>query len=92
MEKLFDVVTTAYDPKAKPVHLCKSADGYYVYKPSSGFKSRAFAKENNKKLLAIYERQRHDAQTFASYLPGEAPGAPVEETPVVEIPVVETQE
>lgn len=78
MEKLFDAIKKAYDPKGKPVHLCKTEDGkFYVYKPSSGFKSKSFDSEEDEALLAIYERQRHDGQTFASYLPGEQD----EETP-----------
>lgn len=72
MEKLFNVVQTVYDPKAKPVHLCSDDDGkFFVYKPSSGFKSRSFKTKKDKSLLAIFERQQHDGQTFASYLPGE---------------------
>lgn len=70
--KLFTPVKTEYDPKNKPVHLCKGEDGfYYVYKPSSGFKSRSFEKKDDKALLDIFERQRHDSHAFASYLPGE---------------------
>lgn len=72
MSKLFDPVKTGYDPKNKPVHLCKTENGkFFVYKPSSGFKSRSFDSEDDEALQAIYNRQCHDGQTFASYLPGE---------------------
>ena len=87
MKKLFDAVKSGYDPKNRPTHICKDAEGkFYVLKPNSGFKSRLFDSENDETLLAIYERQVHDGQKFASYLPGEAeevkeetPAAPVEE-------------
>ena len=75
---LFTSVQTEYDPKNKPVHLCQGDDGFYVYKPSSGFKSRSFAKKDDEALLAIFERQRHDGHAFASYLPGEQDEQPVE--------------
>jgi|CXWL01.1.fsa_nt_gi hypothetical protein len=79
MEKLFVAVQTAYDPKNKPVHLCITEDGKsYVYKPSSGFKSKVFDAADDEALLAIFARQRHDGQTFASYLPGEADDVMVE--------------
>lgn len=89
MEKLFDAIVTGYDPKNKPVHLCENADGkFYVYKPSSGFKSRLFDSVDDVSLKEIYVRQLHDGQTFASYLPGEAEEVVVEtpEVPVVEAP------
>jgi hypothetical protein len=71
MAKLFDVVETFYDPKNKPVHICSGKKGFYVYKPSSGFTSKTFKKADDESLLAILERQRNDAHTFATYLPGE---------------------
>lgn len=82
----FSVENTAYDPKGKPVHLCKNADGFYVYKPSSGFQSRSFATADDEALVAIYERQRSCMHTHASYLPGEREvkeaKAPKQVTPV----------
>lgn len=72
MKKLFDPVQSAHDPKNRPVFICKDEeDKFYVYKPQSGFKSRSFDTADDEALLAIFERVRHDGQTFATYLPGD---------------------
>lgn len=71
MDKLFDPVNEAHDAKNRQVFLCKSAQGFYVYKPATGFKSRSWLKEDDEALQACWGRQIGDSQTFASYEAGE---------------------
>lgn len=78
MDKLFDAVKTAYDPKNRETFICKDENGdFYVYKPRTGFRSRSFKSATDEKLLAIFERQRHCGHNQASYWEGEAPDAEV---------------
>ncbi len=69
--KLFNPVQEAHDAKNRPVFLCKSESGFYVYKPSTGFKSRSWATEDDEALQACWNRQVADSQRFASYEEGE---------------------
>lgn len=71
MDKLFDSVKEAHDAKNRQVFLCKSNNGFYVYKPATGFKSRFWADEADEALQGCWQRQIADTQKFASYLPGE---------------------
>jgi hypothetical protein len=77
--KLFDPVTEAHDAKNRQVFICKDAQGFHVYKPATGFKSKSWATDGDEALKACFERQIADSQRFASYEPGEkAEGFPVQ--------------
>jgi len=40
--QLFKSVKEGHDPKNRVVFICQDTDGFYIYKPSTGFKSTHF--------------------------------------------------
>ncbi|MES2773388.1 MAG: hypothetical protein V4722_04350 [Bacteroidota bacterium] len=79
LKKLFNEVVTGYDPKNRPVFICKAEDGFYVYKPGTGFTSRVFSDKADEALQEIYSYQLHDSQNNAFYREGDRAAA--EEAP-----------
>ena len=77
MDKVFNPVTEAHDPKNRIVFVCSTKDGFYVSKPRTGFKSRNWSKQDDPELLACFNRQRSCSHNAASYLPGELQSAEV---------------
>ena len=55
--KLFQEIETAYDPKNRQVMICKDANGFYVYKPRTGFKSQYYKAVDSEELQAEFNTQ-----------------------------------
>lgn len=73
--KAFEVVSTSYDPKNRPVHLCKDKLGkFYTYKPATGYSSRTFADQEDERLKNIFERQCSCSHNNAFYEEGDRNG------------------
>ncbi|MFZ4056970.1 MAG: hypothetical protein ACOYKE_02475 [Ferruginibacter sp.] len=67
MSKLFVPVESGHDGKARVVHICADANGYYVYKPQTGFKSKHWKKKNAVELANCFNQQLSCTQNNAFY-------------------------
>ena len=83
MSKLFNPIQESHDPLNRIVFLCKDANGFYVYKPANGFRSRHFKNEANEDCQACFERQVCCGHVHAFYEDGETP-AEGEDFPLVD--------
>ena len=83
MSKLFNPVQESHDPLNRIVFLCKDANGFYVYKPANGFRSRHFENENDAECVACFDRQISCGQVHAFYEENETAEAG-EEYPLVD--------
>lgn len=73
MNKLFDSIKEGSDPRNRVVFICKDANGLYVYKPTSGFKSRHYTLEEAFELQDCFDRQCACGHAHAFYNDGERP-------------------
>lgn len=69
--KLFNPTTEGHDPKNRPVFICKDGNGFHVYKPGTGYRSRNFKSETDADLLNIFEYQKGCSQNTSFYRPGD---------------------
>lgn len=72
-KKIFEAVDEKHDGKGRIVFLCKDAYGFYVYKPGTGFKSRHWLEQDDKHLVACFDRQVICTQNHGFLEKGEAP-------------------
>lgn len=68
---LFNSVNQGHDGKARVVHVCEDARGFYVLKPSTGFRTKHFDTIEDEGLKAAFERQIACTQNNAFYNEGE---------------------
>lgn len=94
MNKLFKSIKEGTDGRGRVVFICKDANGLYVYKPQTGFKSKHYDAEGDSEALdAAFTRQCGCNHQHAFYNDDERPAADEQyPAPVVEIPVVEGSE
>lgn len=88
---LFKSIQEGHDSIGRIVFVCKDANGLFVYKPGSGFRSKHYADtaDGDQDLEACFERQVSCGHTHAFYEEHERPAEgeeyplPVEEKPPV---------
>jgi hypothetical protein len=73
MDKLFEAVQEGHDSKNRIVFICKDANGFYVLKPATGFKSKHYPAQDDAELLQCYERVCGCGHTHAFYEDSERP-------------------
>jgi hypothetical protein len=56
-EKLFTEVLSGHDPKQRIVMVIKDKSGFSVYKPRTGYKGNAYAKDTDPLLEAEFAEQ-----------------------------------
>lgn len=64
-KKLFEPVAEKHDGKGRIVFICEDANGLFVMKPATGFKSKHFSDEEE--LNACFERQAGCGHAHAFY-------------------------
>lgn len=72
-KKLFEHIKEAHDGIGRVIFVCKDQNGMYVYKPTSGFKSKHYSDEESEDLEACFERQKGCNHTHAFYEESERP-------------------
>lgn len=72
MSKLFNAIQEGYDSNNRIVFLCQDANGVYVFKPATGFKSTHFKSEKEEAATACFNRQVSCGHTHAFYEEGES--------------------
>ena len=70
---LFKQVAEKYDSRNRVVFICQDLQGFYVFKPATGFKTKHWASEKTKALQQCFARQISCGQQFGFFNPGEAP-------------------
>ncbi len=73
--KLFEAVKEGHDGKARIVLLCQDPQGFYVFKPATGFKTKHWLAEDDAELISCFERQVSCTQNNGFLEPGEGPAA-----------------
>ena len=71
--KLFEPVETAHDGKARVLFICQDKNGFYVFKPATGFKTRHWETKEDENLQACWERQKGCTQNNGFFEAGECP-------------------
>ncbi len=99
-KKLFNEVQTGYDPQNRQVMICKGKNGFYVYKPHTGFTSRCFESETDEALREIFGYQVACMHNAAYYREGDREvigtpkkvnGKPAKVKPAKELPSPATE-
>lgn len=75
MNILFKSVKEGHDGKARIVFICQDANGFFVYKPQTGFRTKHWKTKNNKVLMSCFYRQVSCTQNNGFFDAGEAPAA-----------------
>lgn len=73
MDKLFTPVQEGHDSKNRIVFICQDANGFFVLKPQTGFRSKHWPEKENDELAACYERVCGCGHTHAFYEDWEKP-------------------
>ncbi|MBC7509662.1 MAG: hypothetical protein H7320_13080 [Ferruginibacter sp.] len=66
-KKLFEHLQEGHDPIGRIVFLCKDKHGTYVYKPTSGFKSKHYGADDEEAQQACFNRQQSCGHVHAFY-------------------------
>lgn len=74
-KKLFEAIAEKHDGKGRIVFLCEDANGLFVFKPATGFKSKHFTDdaEGDEAMQNCFERQIGCSHTHAFYNENERP-------------------
>ncbi len=72
---LFNAVQEGHDGKGRIVFLCQDPQGFYCFKPATGFKTKHWKKQDAKILVACFERQISCTQNTGFFEKDEAPAA-----------------
>jgi hypothetical protein len=70
---LFKAVEEKHDSKNRVVFVCEDPQGFYVFKPATGLKTKHWNTRSNKSLVACFNRQISCGQPHGFFIPGEAP-------------------
>ncbi len=70
---LFKQVAEKYDSRNRVVFICQDPQGFYVFKPSTGFRTKHWASQNAKALQKCFARQVSCSHQFGFFNPDEAP-------------------
>jgi hypothetical protein len=70
---LFTSVEQKYDSRNRPVFICQDPQGFYVFKPATGFKTKHWPAQDDEALQSCFARQVSCGHQFGFFNPGEAP-------------------
>jgi len=73
MSNIFKAIDEKHDGKNRVVFVCKDPQGFYVFKPATGFKTRHWKTATTKALKECFARQVSCGHQHGFYNPGEAP-------------------
>ena len=75
MSNIFKAIEEKHDGRNRVVFVCEDPQGYYVFKPATGFKTKHWPKSTTKALRECFARQVSCGHQHSFYNPGEAPAA-----------------
>ena len=73
MQYLFNKVAEAHDGKGRVVFICQDANGFFVYKPTTGLRTKHWPTVDDVAIIAAFNRQAACSHNNGFFEPGEAP-------------------